>query len=359
MNVHIVTDNPVYIDHFIQKVQSTSNSLNFFIYIGEKEIQNIKSEKVLRYSIKELNLFIQNNDVSKIFIHFLDDFAIDFLNSYNIDIPIYWFFWGSDGYRHPLLKKTIYLSQTKKILSDLAPRRGIKKILDKYRDYSLAKKMDIALSKIDFCCNQVVGDFNLIKSTSPNLKMQHKWFSYNSVEQLELDSTTIDSKNKGLTILLGNSANPSNNHLEAMEILYEFKNEIEKIYCPLSYSGSDQYIKSIEKKGVDKFGNKFVALKQFLAPSEYHSILDQIDVGFFYHVRQQAFSNSLNLLQRNKKIMMNKNSTLYDMFISEDIKNVYSDFGELVESNIDFKNVKLNQFIGEEKVNNWYKALLD
>lgn len=359
MNVHIVTDNPVYIDHFISKTQTVSKTSNFYIYIGEKVIENIKSDKILRYNIKELNTFLRKNDINKIFIHFLDDYAMEFLNTTKINIPVYWFFWGSDGYRHPLLKKRIYLEKTKNLRLRLSPRSGVKNLIDYYRDFKLARKMDGALAKIDFCCNQVLGDFNLIKSTSQNLKMQHRWFSYNNVELSEFSKSISENKNEGLTILLGNSANSSNNHLEAMDILKEFENKIVKIYCPLSYSGTKQYIKSIENIGKGKFGDKFVTLKDFLSPLEYNTLLDQVDVGFFYHVRQQAFSNSLNLLQRNKRIMMNPHSTLYKMYINSGVTNVFSNFDKLIQSDTDYNNNELREFLGEEKVNNWYKNLLD
>lgn len=359
MNLHLVTNNPVYIDHFIKEASRLSNSKNYYVFLGSSENNIIKNKNIHSLNSKQVIRLIKDNGVKKLFIHYLDNQALNILIRYKIKIPVYWIFWGGDGYRHPKLKNNIYLNKTKSLRKDLIPRNNLQKLLDFYRERVLIFKLNLAFSKVNYCCNQVIGDYHLIKSVSSKIKMKHKWFSYNFVNFKVSDDSFIKPPKDELIILLGNSANPSNNHLEAMDLLIPFKEKIHKIYCPLSYSGSPEYINVIINTGHKVFGDKFIPLLELLEPEQYKEFLKKIDVGIFYHKRQQAFSNILALLQNNKKVLMNSQSTLFEMYLKMNVKNVFSNLEILLDTETVNNSEILIEFLGKKNVENWYKTLLE
>ena len=55
-------------------------------------------------------------------------------------------------------------------------------------------------------------------------------------------------KDSTINIQVGNSADPTNNHIEAFEMLRKYKHENVKIYVPLSY-GNQNYASTVISKG--------------------------------------------------------------------------------------------------------------
>lgn len=358
MNFHLVTDNPVYIDTFISKANSLSKEENCFVLIKNGEIKHIKNRNIIQTDVTGALKIIEQQQVGKIFIHYLNSPAIDFLNRIHFKKPVYWMFWGGDGYKHPDLKKNIYLPKTREILSKINPRKGFKGIWDIYKSYIFKSKLEKSLKKIDFCCTQIKGDYNLIMSAVPGLKMQHLFFAYQGIDVISKAPKSPVIREQRLNLLVGNSANPTNNHIDILKILQLHENNIEKIICPLSYAGNDKYIKKVIEYGELKFGKKFIPLTEFLPIKEYEDLMETIDVGVFYHVRQQAFSNTVMILGKNKKILMNSRSTIFKMYKDINTNNVYSHFEELINSDIG-NNEHLFKSLGEDIIDNWYLEVLN
>lgn len=123
-----------------------------------------------------------------------------------------------------------------------------------------------------------------------------------------------------VNILVGNSADPTNNHLEVFEKLAAYKNENTMIYCPLSYGGIDgDYAKQIAEKGTAMFGDRFVALTDFMPFSKYLEFLGQIDIAVFAHKRQQGMGNTITLLGLGKKVYMRSDVTPWALFTGIDV----------------------------------------
>lgn len=121
------------------------------------------------------------------------------------------------------------------------------------------------------------------------------------------------------SIQIGNSADPTNNHIEILKKLLPYKNDNICIYVPLSY-GDQQHAKNVIKQGKEWFGDKFIALTEFMPFDEYLIFLGRIDIAFFNHKRQQAMGNSIALLGLGKKVYMRSDTTQWDFFIDKKIK---------------------------------------
>lgn len=153
----------------------------------------------------------------------------------------------------------------------------------------------------------------------------------------------ISSKNGSVVnILAGNSADPTNNHLEVFEKLVACKSENMMIYCPLSYGGVDgTYAKKIAEKGRAIFGDRFVPLIDFMPFGKYMELLGQIDVAVFAHKRQQGMGNTITLLGLGKKVYMQSGVTPWVLLDGLGIK--VFDFRMLDLAQIDDKTQVVNK----------------
>lgn len=123
----------------------------------------------------------------------------------------------------------------------------------------------------------------------------------------------------GLNILVGNSADPSNNHIESLEKLLPYKEDKIKIFAPLSY-GDQEHAKKVIERGKEWFGDKFVPLTSFMAFDDYLKLLKSIDIAIFNHKRQQAMGNTITLLGMGKTIFMRAGVSHYDFLKGLGIK---------------------------------------
>ena len=216
------------------------------------------------------------------------------------------------------------------------------------------------MSRINFCCNQVRGDHELIRSLDPEISIKHRYFSYNGVQKNKLESYSNEFRHHHdpVKILLGNSANASNNHIDALKMLYNYEDKIKQITCPLSYSGSQAYINKVINVGKELFGDRFVPVQKFLPLEEYKKVLNSVDIGVFYHSRQQAYSNTIMLLEQKKQILMNPKLASYNMYQEFEVENVYNDFSKLLQTEVkDIHNLYIN--LGENKIDSWYENVLN
>lgn len=122
-----------------------------------------------------------------------------------------------------------------------------------------------------------------------------------------------------VNILVGNSALPTNNHLDAFGLLYKYSEQNIKIICPLSY-GIPEYGRQVQENGQRLFGEKFHAITQFMPVGDYLTLLREVDIAVFSHTRQQAMGNTIALLGEGKTVFLNPGTTQWDFFMEKKIQ---------------------------------------
>jgi hypothetical protein len=122
-----------------------------------------------------------------------------------------------------------------------------------------------------------------------------------------------ESINEAISIIVGNSADPSNNHIEILEKLVAYKNKNIRIVAPLSY-GDKEHAKKVTAYGHKEFGNKFEAITDFIPLSEYQYILKHVDIAMFNHKRQQAMGNTITLLGMGKTVFLRSDVPQWSLF---------------------------------------------
>ncbi|MDD3505130.1 MAG: TDP-N-acetylfucosamine:lipid II N-acetylfucosaminyltransferase [Sulfurimonas sp.] len=231
-----------------------------------------------------MTLLAYMQEAEKIILHGLWREKVDMLLYFNPELlkKCYWFIWGGDFY---FPEKQNWFK--KQIIKDIA-----------------------------YLITDNQGDYELLKSMYGAKGMNIPCFGYPSNLHKELQSTP--KKDKTLFIQLGNSADPTNQHIEALQILQVYKEEDIKIFVPLTY-GNKEYAQGVIEEGYRLFGEKFFPIVEHMPYEEYMRFLEKIDIAIFNHNRQQAMGNIVTLLGMGKKVYLNK-TTIWDYFAQDEIK---------------------------------------
>ncbi|MCA1060854.1 TDP-N-acetylfucosamine:lipid II N-acetylfucosaminyltransferase [Rossellomorea aquimaris] len=248
-----------------------------------------------------------------------------------------WVIWGGDLYQYCNEKKTLKA-----------------KLYEKMRSFTIRN--------ISGLITHIKGDYELAKSWY-NAKGDHYYtFLYPSNLYKKYDISKISKNSEKTYIQIGNSADPTNNHIEIFNELKEvkgLKNKNFEIICPLSY-GNKEYANTVLEKGKELFGDKFKPLMEFVPFENYLDILAKIDIAIFNHQRQQAVGNITTLLSLEKKVYIRDDITTWS-FCEEHGLKVYSineEFQNLFEPipasvKLINKNKMIEQFSFEKLVNDW------
>jgi len=188
----------------------------------------------------------------------------------------YWFMWGGDLYRFNLRR-------------------------NKWRDYRNEYLRSAVIKRIGYLVTYIPGDVDLAR----------KWYSAKGrfVECIMYQSNVFTVplgklQISGLkTLLVGNSADPFNNHEFIFKKLAKLRLDGWRIIVPLSY-GDNSYAGEIIKLGNELFGDKFEPLTDFLSYNNYLRILSNVNIAVFAHDRQQGMGNIITLLGMGKTVYM-------------------------------------------------------
>ena len=243
----------------------------------------------------------------------------------------YWFIWGGDLYRHELSNRDLKWH----ILEFVRSR---------------------VIRNIGYLVTYIEGDVDLARKwyDAKGIRMNCLMYPSNIYKEQKGDCEGQLTAKKKIHIQVGNSADPSNNHIEAFRILENYKNDNIRIYTPLSY-GDQDYAELIIRNGYERFGDAFFPLTKFMPIERYITFLTNIDIVVFNHNRQQAMGNTIALLGLGKKIHMRSDVTPWSMFRSLGIK-VYdiNDFNlQLIDPQTRVNNqLRVKDFFSEEKLIN-------
>lgn len=266
---------------------------------------------------------IKMHQADKVILHGLFDIKLIFILFCTPWLlkKCYWVMWGGDLYTHKLSEKN-----RKWKVKEFFRRPVIK--------------------NIGHLVTYIEGDVELARKWYGATGRYHECIMYTS--NLYKEYSVPSKQGTAINIQVGNSADPSNNHLEALEKLLPFKNDDICIYVPLSY-GDKKHAQAVIQQGQQWFGDKFKPLTKFMPFDKYLSLLGTIDIAIFNHRRQQAMGNTITLLGLGKTVYMRSDTTHWQFFKEKEI--VVGDvevINSLVILNVNGNQEKVKQYFSTE-----------
>lgn len=134
-------------------------------------------------------------------------------------------------------------------------------------------------------------------------------------------------------VMIGNSADPQNNHFEIIDNLAKRKINADFI-VPLSY-GDKEYAGRVAEYARNRLNGYVRVLQNFMPIEEYLNLLRSVDIVVYAHRRQQALGNTFHMLAYGAKVYLNSETTTYAWMKRNNIMvfpsdNIGDDFLELL-----------------------------
>lgn len=295
-NLHLIL-NEKFTEPFIEFINNNFDSKDhLFLIIGKGigcKISPRENVKEISGSMKDMRILIKEMyRCKKIFLHglfFKEIVLILFIQPWLLK-KSNWIIWGGDLYWYKYREKCFKLNL-----------------------YEMIRR--IVIRHIGGLITYIKGDYELAQQWYGAKGKCYYSFVYPSNLYREYDLSQDKKDNKKIYILIGNSADPTNNHLEVLRELEKYKNKEIEIICPLSY-GDAKYREKVIEEGIRIFEEKFKAIVNFMPYEEYLKLLAQIDIAIFNHERQQAMGNITLLLGMGKKVFLRKDITTIGFFKS-------------------------------------------
>ncbi len=311
--LHIAQD-----DKFFDSVFATWEHnelfLNSAIFVTDKpeyQFQRIKSHDSveLLWNHKMVKDRLERNDYDIVFFYSMPSSNFSLFKYIPKDKILIWWGWGFDLYdEYPGISPLIKLDLFKPLTDAYKPptSNNIIHYLSRLR-FALKKplierKRSQIISRIDYFQPVVRSEYNLM---CKNVKcFRAKEFYYKLYGCYEYVTQTKLAKGN---ILLGNSATPTNNHLDVLQYVLKYKHPEQKIIIPLNYGNSD-YRDWLKARIHD---DSIVPIYDFLPKDEYFEIVNSCTYAIFGTIRQQAMGTINQALRRGVKVFLYKDSVAY------------------------------------------------
>ncbi len=145
--------------------------------------------------------------------------------------------------------------------------------------------VDRAVRRVDEFSAPIPDDFEVMKARFPQFRGRYAQLNY-----ADISSFTGQVAGDRGDVLLGNSAWPANNHLEALDHLSRMDLRGRRVLTPLTY-GDPRYRDRVVDRGRELLGDSFDPLLEALPFEQYLDRISRCDVVVMNHNRQQGLGN--------------------------------------------------------------------
>jgi 4-alpha-L-fucosyltransferase (Fuc4NAc transferase). len=258
------------------------------------------------------------NNYDSVIVHYLSILSAKFIN--RIQHPeIYWIEWGGDLYNTFLNFKGFKLYSDEKLINTTCYENiplFFYKIFKYFQQKRLMKVLYPAVLKVKyFVPDSMYDEYPLLLDFYPEFShLEYREFFYYPIDEI-LGKTLINKNCESDSIIVGNSASFTGNHLEVLEKLQQLDIQ-NKIIVPLSYNGNEKYKNIIVSYGNDNFGKNFKPITNYLALDEYNKILMSASTFIYGSYRQEAVGNILIALYIGGKVYLHSRNPLLKFYKS-------------------------------------------
>lgn len=267
-------------------------------------------------------------DYEVVFVHFLNPAARHVVDLAPQRTRFVWIGWGADYYHLIRERGQLLLPETRERFARIVPGKGPMTPIQKaarlfpralrhpfrtaaqvrlqwrQRRFDAGRPDELRLlDRVSYFAPVLREDYDAIKDANPGFHSQFLQWNYWTAGMGLLEGAPVESP-AARDILLGNSATPENNHLEAMRLIERAADCDRRIICPLSY-GIPAYASMISDEGERMFGGRFVPLVDYMATAPYLETLRGCSVAAMNHLRQQAMGNIIMMLWLGARVFLN------------------------------------------------------
>lgn len=320
--LHLSTDN-IFLDNALEQFEFCYPNSNQVIIWSENSIlKKIKTKWDLKI-VDSLNVLIELVDVNVfdlIVLHSLNVQNANFINNikFGANQKVIWMLHGYEVYTLSKFNSNDIYSDKTKI--HFIPKHSAKKLLKEFGRPIFEKILKTdnksiiqAARKVNYLGILYIEEYKQIRD---KLGLKAEWFqfTYYPLEKIVPEKSTVplDEKNN---ILVGNSANESNNHIDVFDKLKKIGLlEKQNIICPLSY-GNKCYADALIVYGKECFDKNFSPLVKFMPIEDYNKITASCSLSIMNHYRQQAAGTVLAMVYSGSKVFLSTKNTLFHYLI--------------------------------------------
>lgn len=251
---------------------------------------------------------IDINNIACVFIHFLSTKKLRFIHRLPKSIPVCWYVYGGDLYNRYLsyMGYQINYKEDARKFNLRVLLYPIKKLIRKVEFRYVLKRIHLFVA-----CS---CDYNLIKKNdrdnNPSLNIELFLYTIDEIMGDLYNSPFI----KGNSIIVGNSASYTNNHLYCLKFLKKIDISGYTVNLQLAYGGDDSYKFLIKEKFANGLNSSIYSNEEFISLERYNHILQQAYAFVFGNWRQEAIGNILVALYLGKKVYLSNKNPLLNYF---------------------------------------------